>query len=134
RDPDHERPSLRTCGARRRPRDSGNLPEEHRIDAGGDPRGLRPLRGDGLLFARPGGGSRGAAEADLMVREAVWVPNDAVRLVRLQRDVEAVGDRRFERIWSPEGAGGYFPAILWRLCGGAHGVAVEVVGDDTGSA
>src|SRR6059036_2173221 len=134
RDPDHERPSLRTCGARRRPRDSGNLPEEHRIDAGGDPRGLRPLRGDGLLFARPAGGSRGAAEADLMVREAVWVPNDAVRLLRLQRDVEAFGDRRFERFWSADVGGCYVPEILWKLAGRAHGVAVEGVRDDNRSA
>src|SRR5207247_10939801 len=67
-------------------RDPGNLPQERRIDAGCHPRRLRPLRGNRLLFAKPGGGSRGAAEADLMVREAVWVPNDAVRLVRLRSE------------------------------------------------
>jgi len=70
-----------------------------------------------------------------MVREAVWVPNDAVRLVRLQRDVEAFGDPRFERFLSADVAGCYVPEILWKLAGRAHGVvAVEGVRDDNRSA
>jgi len=69
-----------------------------------------------------------------MVREAVWVPNDAVRLVRLQQDVEAFGDRRFERFWSADVAGCYVPEILWKLAGRPHGVTVEGVRDDNRSA
>src|SRR5439155_954990 len=134
RDPDHERPSFGSCGGGGGARDPGNLPQERRIDAGCHPRRLRPLRGNRLLFAKPGGGSRGAAEADLMVREAVWVPNDAVRLVRLQRDVEAFGGRRFERFWSHDIEGCYVPEILWNLAGRPHGVTVEGVRDDNRSA
>lgn len=69
-----------------------------------------------------------------MVRGAVWVPNDSVRLVRVQEDVEVFGDRRFEGFWSHEVEGCYVPESLWKLAGQPRGVPVEGVRDDNRSA
>lgn len=69
-----------------------------------------------------------------MVREAVWVPNEAVPLVRLEGNFDVVGDRRYERFWSEAMAGCYLPELLWRLAGRPKGRAVSGVRDDNRSA
>ncbi len=69
-----------------------------------------------------------------MVREAVWVPNDPVRLVRVQGDLEVLGDPRYEAFWSQEVAGCYVPELLWKLAGQPPGAALEGVRDDNRSA
>ncbi len=69
-----------------------------------------------------------------MVREAVWVPNDPVPLVRLDREVEAFGDPRYEAFWSREVPGCHIPALLWKLAGKPLGTPVSGVRDDNRSA
>ena len=69
-----------------------------------------------------------------MVREAVWVPNDPVALVRVTRDVEAVGDPRFRSFWADEPPSAYVPELLWKLEGTAGGNRVSGVRDDNRSA
>ncbi len=69
-----------------------------------------------------------------MVREAVWVPSDPVRLVRLSEGVEAVGDPRFRSFWSGEPMAPYLPELLWKLAGKPEGVPVPGVRDDNRSA
>ncbi len=69
-----------------------------------------------------------------MVREAVWVPNDPVSLVRLEREVEILGDPRYETFWSEQVHGCYVPELLWRLAGRPPGAAVAGVRDDNRSA
>jgi hypothetical protein len=69
-----------------------------------------------------------------MVREAVWVPNDPVPLVRIEGPLEIVGDPRFESFWSRELEGCYVPELLWRLAGKPPGVPIEGVRDDNRSA
>ncbi len=69
-----------------------------------------------------------------MVREAVWVPNDSVRLVRIREGVEVLGDPRFEAFWSRELGGCYVPEILWKLAGRPSGTALDGVRDDNRSA
>jgi hypothetical protein len=69
-----------------------------------------------------------------MVREAVWVPNDPVRLVRVRENLEVMGDRRFEGFWTRDVEGCYIPEILWRLAGKSRGIALEGVRDDNRSA
>src|SRR5205823_8426479 len=112
----------------------GDLEAERRIDADRDPGGLFADRREHLLFAGPRGGTDRPAEADVMVREAVWVPNDAVPLVRIEGPLEVVGDPRFESFWSRELEGCYVPELLWRLAGKPRGVPIEGVRDDNRSA
>jgi len=69
-----------------------------------------------------------------MAREAVWVPNDPVPLVRLEREVEVLGDPRYEPFWSGQVAGCYVPELLWKLAGRPAGAAVSGVRDDNRSA
>ncbi len=69
-----------------------------------------------------------------MVREAVWVPNDPVSLVRLRGEVEAVGDPRFRSFWADEPPAAHVPELLWKLAGKPEGVAVSGVRDDNRSA
>lgn len=69
-----------------------------------------------------------------MVREAVWVPNEPVSLVRLGGDVEVLGDRRYESFWSREISGCYVPALLWKLAGKPAGEPMAGVRDDNRSA
>ncbi len=69
-----------------------------------------------------------------MVREAVWVPNESVPLVRLDQEVEAVGDRRYADFWSRELSGCYVPELLWKLAGRPAGTALAGVRDDNRSA
>ncbi len=69
-----------------------------------------------------------------MVRPAVWVPNDAVSLVRMGGDLEVFGDRRFESFWSRDLVGCYVPELLWKLAGRPAGVPIEGVRDDNRSA
>ncbi len=69
-----------------------------------------------------------------MAREAVWVPNDPVPLVQLDREVEAFGDRRYESFWSREPSGCYVPELLWKLAGRPPGQRVAAVRDDNRSA
>ena len=68
-----------------------------------------------------------------MVREAVWVPNDRVPIVRVEGSLEVLGDPRFETFWSRELEGCYVPELLWKLAGKPRGVAVEGVRDDNRS-
>lgn len=68
-----------------------------------------------------------------MGRAAVWVPNDAVSLVRLETAGEAFGDPRFREFWSRAG-GCYVPELLWKLAGAPPGSAVAGVRDDNRSA
>ncbi len=69
-----------------------------------------------------------------MVREAVVVPNDPVRLVRLEGSVEVLGDPRYEAFWSREVAGCYIPELLWKLAARPPGTPVAGVRDDNRSA
>jgi len=69
-----------------------------------------------------------------MVREAVWVPNDPVPLVRLPDETEVVGDPRFEAFWSDVVGGCYVPELLWKLAGRPRGSSVSGVRDDNRSA
>ncbi|HYM39842.1 MAG TPA: hypothetical protein VEY12_06835 [Thermoplasmata archaeon] len=69
-----------------------------------------------------------------MVREAVCVPNDPVRLVRLADGVESLGDPRFRAFWSGEPPSVYVPELLWKLSGRSDGVPVSGVRDDNRSA
>ncbi len=69
-----------------------------------------------------------------MVREAVWVPNDPVRLVHLSEGVEGVGDPRYRSFWSGERLTPYLPELLWKLAGTPDGVPVAGVRDDNRSA
>jgi hypothetical protein len=69
-----------------------------------------------------------------MVREAVWVPNDPVKLVRLRREVEIVGDPRFRSFWADEAPAAHVPEMLWTLAGRPDGIAVSGVRDDNRSA
>ncbi len=69
-----------------------------------------------------------------MVREAVYVPNDPVRLVRLGGELELFGDPRFEAFWSGGVAGCYVPELLWRLAGQPEGMRLSGVRDDNRSA
>ncbi len=69
-----------------------------------------------------------------MVREAVWVPNEPVPLVRLDREVEVIGDPRYEGFWSQQVSGCYVPELLWRLAGRPAGQTVSGVRDDNRSA
>ena len=69
-----------------------------------------------------------------MVREAVWVPNDPVRLVRLSEGIEAFGDPRFRSFWSDEPLAAYVPELLWTLAGKPAGTPVSGVRDDNRSA
>ncbi len=69
-----------------------------------------------------------------MVPEAVWVPNDPVPLVRLEQEVEVLGDPRYEAFWSRAVAGCYIPELLWKLAGRPAGTPVAGVRDDNRSA
>ncbi len=69
-----------------------------------------------------------------MVREAVCVPNDAVRLVRLSDGIEAVGDPRYRSFWAQEPLSCYVPELLHRLAPGSDGTPVSGVRDDNRSA
>ncbi len=69
-----------------------------------------------------------------MVREAVWVPNDPVPLVRLEQEVEVLGDPRYEAFWSRPVAGCYVPELLWKLAGRPPGTPLAGVRDDNRSA
>ena len=69
-----------------------------------------------------------------MVREAVYVPNDPVALVRLGGELEVLGDPRFESFWSREVSGCYVPELLWKVAGKPDGVRVSGVRDDNRSA
>ncbi len=69
-----------------------------------------------------------------MVREALWVPNDPVQLVRLERDLEVLGDARFEGFWSHDVSGCYVPELLWKVAGMPRGSPVSGVRDDNRSA
>ncbi len=69
-----------------------------------------------------------------MVREAVWVPNDPVPLVRLDREVEVLGDRRYEAFWTQQAFGCHVPELLWKLAGRPAGLPVAGVRDDNRSA
>ena len=69
-----------------------------------------------------------------MAREAVYVPNDPVRLVRLGGELEVLGDPRFESFWSREVSGCYVPELLWKLAGRPDGRSVAGVRDDNRSA
>ncbi|TLZ96961.1 MAG: hypothetical protein E6J99_09940, partial [Methanobacteriota archaeon] len=68
-----------------------------------------------------------------MVREAVWVPNDRVPLVRTRGELEVVGDPRFESFWSREAEGCYVPDLLWKAAGRPKGTPMEGVRDDNRS-
>ncbi len=69
-----------------------------------------------------------------MVREAVWVPNDPVHLVRLEGGVQTVGDPRYRSYWEKEPPAGYVPDLLWKLAGKPEGVPVSGIRDDNRSA
>lgn len=69
-----------------------------------------------------------------MAREAVWVPNDPVPLVRIEGELEVLGDPRYEAFWSREVGGCYVPELLWKLGGHDAGTRVEGVRDDNRSA
>lgn len=69
-----------------------------------------------------------------MVREAVYVPNDPVRLVRLRGELEVLGDPRFETFWSRGAAGCYVPELLWKVAGQPEGTRLAGVRDDNRSA
>jgi hypothetical protein len=69
-----------------------------------------------------------------MVREAVWVANDRVPLVRIRGDLEVVGDPRFGSFWSKEVEGSYVPDLLWKAAGRPPGTPIDGVRDDNRSA
>src|SRR5574340_411422 len=69
-----------------------------------------------------------------MVREAVWVPNDPVRLVRVEDGVEILGDPGYRSFWSGEPPGAFVPELLWKAAGLPPGVPVSGVRDDNRSA
>ena len=69
-----------------------------------------------------------------MVREAVYVPNDPVPLVRIRGELEVLGDPRFESFWSDQVSGCYVPELLWKLAGRPVGERLSGVRDDNRSA
>jgi len=68
-----------------------------------------------------------------MIREAVWVPNDRVGLVRIEGNLEFVGDPRFESFWHDEVGGCYVPELMWKLAGRPPGSRVDGIRDDNRS-
>lgn len=69
-----------------------------------------------------------------MVHPAVWVPNDPVDLVRVDGDVEVVGNPQWRRIWENELSGAYVPPLMWELAGRPSGIRFKCVRDDNRSA
>ncbi len=69
-----------------------------------------------------------------MAREAVVVPNDPVHLIRLEENLEVLGDPRYASFWSRGVAGCYVPELLWKLAGRPSGSPVAGVRDDNRSA
>ncbi len=69
-----------------------------------------------------------------MVREAVYVPNEPVPLVRLDAGYEVIGDPRYRDFWDRGVSGCYVPELLWKLAGRPEGVRLSGVRDDNRSA
>ena len=69
-----------------------------------------------------------------MVRGAVCVANEPVRLVRLSEGIESFGDPRYQSFWSDEPLSIYVPELLWSLAGRPEGTPVSGVRDDNRSA
>jgi hypothetical protein len=69
-----------------------------------------------------------------MRHRAVWVPNDPLDLVRLDGDVEVVGNPQLKRIWEKELSGVYVPPLMWKLAGRPSGAPCQSIRDDNRSA
>jgi hypothetical protein len=69
-----------------------------------------------------------------MVHRAVWVPNEPVDLVRLDCDIEVVGDPKWKSIWDDGLSGAYAPSLMWELAGRPTGTSCECIRDDNRSA
>ncbi len=69
-----------------------------------------------------------------MVRGAVWVANEPVPLIRLDRGEDAIGDPRFRSFWADLEPSPFVPPVLWKLGGSPPGTPVSGVRDDNRSA
>ncbi len=69
-----------------------------------------------------------------MPSRAVWVPNDSVRLVRLNQEIEVVGNPQLRSFWSGSLSGAYVPPVMWHLAGKPPGSECSGVRDDNRSA
>lgn len=68
-----------------------------------------------------------------MTHHAVWVPNDPVELVRLEGDIEVVGNPQWKDLWERDLAGVYVPPLMWQLAGRPPGTPCEGIRDDNRS-
>jgi hypothetical protein len=69
-----------------------------------------------------------------MACSAAWIPDDPVPLVRLDDDIEVIGNPQLKSFWTTELKGAYVPRLMWSLSGQSRGTPCSGVKDDNRSA